>query len=148
MKRAIKRIVIGLIVLQVGAFVSGLLLRRRFPSSGDETSDEIALVTIMNGTDLRSRAGAFRGGSALTLLGGTEIDLRDTTLAPGGAVLRTRTILGGLDVRVPPSCRVVVDGHALLGNVDDLTDGAAVPEDAPPLVIEASAVLSGVSVRR
>jgi hypothetical protein len=147
-KRVIKRVIIGLVVFQAGMVVTGLLMRRLFPSHGDEDSDELGLTTILTGTELRSRADAFRGGSVFTFCGGTELDLRDAVLAPGGAVLRTHTICGGLDVRVPRDWRVVVDGKAVMGGFDDRTDGDDLPEDAPLLAISGDAVAGGVSVRR
>lgn len=53
------------------------------PSSGNEESDEVALVAIMNGIELKSRSRAFRGGSMFSWLGGIAVD---ASLAGGVAI--------------------------------------------------------------
>lgn len=148
MKRAIKRIVIGLIVLQVAAAAGGLILRRLFPSTGDEESDELGLVAILTGLELESRAPAFRGGSVMTVLGGVELDLREAQIAPGGAALRTQTFCGGLEIRVPPGWRVVAHGTPVMGGIDNRTEEDVLADDAPLLTVDAVAVMGGVSIRR
>ncbi|HXG77543.1 MAG TPA: hypothetical protein VNJ53_13340 [Gaiellaceae bacterium] len=127
-----------------GFAVSGALLRRAFPSRGDETSDELELVSVFAGTALRSRAQAFRGGSVLSWCGGTALDLREATLAPG-ARLTVYTVLGGVALRVPPGWRVRSSVHALAGGV---AVNVPEPEDpeAPTLVVDGLAVLGGVAV--
>lgn len=43
---------------------------------GDEESDELGLVAVFNGIELKSRATAFRGGSMLAWLGGIAVARR------------------------------------------------------------------------
>ena len=59
-----------------GMVTSAAIVKRAFPSRGDEDSDELRLVAIQNGIELKSRARAFRGGSMLAWLGGIAVDLR------------------------------------------------------------------------
>jgi hypothetical protein len=127
-----------------GSITSALLLKRAFPSRGDAESDEVALVAILDGVELKSRAQAFRGGSMFTWLGGIAVDLREAQLAPG-AHLDVRSILGGIAIRVPPGWRVESDVKAIGG-------GAAVdvpdPEshDAPTLRIDGFSAFGGVAI--
>jgi hypothetical protein len=127
-----------------GSITSALLLKRAFPSRGDAESDEVALVAILDGAELKSRAQAFRGGSMFTWLGGIAVDLREAQLAPG-AHLDVRSILGGIAIRVPPGWRVESDVKAIGG-------GAAVdvpdPEshDAPTLRIDGFSAFGGVAI--
>jgi hypothetical protein len=112
------------------------------PSRGDEGSDEIALVAILDGVDLESRAPAFRGGS---MLGGIAVDLRSATLAPE-AHLTLHAILGGIAVRVPAEWRVESDVVALSGGVSidvpKRSDG-----QSPLLVIHGFTLLGGIDIR-
>ena len=88
-----------------GMVASAAILQRTFPSRGDEDSDELALVAILNGVELRSRAQAFRGGSMFSWLGGIAVDLRDAQLT-GDAHLDLHSAFGGIAVRVPPTWRI------------------------------------------
>jgi hypothetical protein len=125
-----------------------LALKRVVPSVGDEESDLFALSTIMDGKALASQASAFRGGSALTLAGGSLIDLRKATLSPDGAHLKLSTIMGGTSLLVPEGWRVEVRGQAVMGAIDDkMADGGLDGDnDAPTLVVEALAVMGGIDV--
>jgi hypothetical protein len=79
------RLLRGLLLFKLGfwagTFASAALLKRVLPSHGDEESDEVALVAIMSGIELRSRSRAFRGGSMFSWLGGIAVDLREVELA-------------------------------------------------------------------
>jgi hypothetical protein len=88
----------------VGIAIAAAFVKRSMPSRGDEESDELALVAVFDGIDLKSRAGAFRGGSMLAWFGGIALDLREAQLAPG-ARLSLRTFCGGVAIRTPPEWR-------------------------------------------
>ena len=83
-----------------GTIASAALMKRMFPSRGDAESDDIALVAILDGIELTSRAQAFRGGSMFSWLGGIAVDLREAELAPD-AHLDVRSLFGGIAIRVP-----------------------------------------------
>ena len=127
-----------------GFAASAAVLRRALPSRGDAESDEVALVAIYNGIDLKSRAEAFRGGSMLAWFGGIAVDLREATLAPG-AHLSVNSLFGGVAIRVPPGWRVESNVHALAGGVDV---SAPDPEDeaAPTLTLDGLALFGGIAV--
>lgn len=126
-----------------GVLASAQVLKRAFPSRGDAVSDEVALVAIMDGITLKSRARAFRGGSMFTWLGGIDVDLTEATLAPD-AHLDLRSLFGGIAIRVPPGWRVVSDAAAFAGGV--AVDVPAPTEDAPTLRITGFSAFGGVAV--
>jgi hypothetical protein len=120
-------------------------VKRAFPSAGGETSDEVTLVAVFDGIELKSRASAFRGGSMLSWFGGIAVDLRDAELAPD-ARLRVMTALGGIAIRLPAGTTVESRATAIAGGVDV---GAPKPEteDAPRLVLDGFALLGGIAVK-
>ena len=126
----------------VGIAIAAAFAKRALPSRGDEESDELALVAIFDGIDLKSRAAAFTGGSMLAWFGGIAVDLREAQVAPG-ARLSLRTFFGGIAVKTPPGWRIE-------GNVTALGGGADVKSsddpDAPVLTVDGLAVLGGVAV--
>jgi hypothetical protein len=127
-----------------GMIASAALLKRVLPSRGDEDSDELGLVAIMNGIELKSRSRAFRGGSMFSWLGGIAVDLREVELAEN-AHLDVHSAFGGIAIRVPTGWRVE-------SNVTSLAGGVAVdvPEpdvaDAPILRLDGFSAFGGVAV--
>lgn len=126
--------------------VSAAILKERLVSRGDETDDDIDLVTIFNGREFVSKAPAFRGGSVLTWYGGGTIDLREATLDPSGARLTSRTIFGGFQLLVPETWQVRTAVTAVFGGVADTRDHSRVIPDGPVLVLDGFALFGGVQV--
>ena len=127
-----------------GSIASAQLVKRAFPSRGDEESDEVRLVAVLNGIELRSRAQAFRGGSMFTWLGGIAVDLSETRLAPD-AHLDLVSLVGGIALRVPAGWRVESDMQSLGGGVavDVPTPDA---DDAPTLRVTGFTAFGGIAV--
>jgi hypothetical protein len=128
----------------VGAVAAAAFVRRAVPSRGDEESDELSLVAVFDGIDLKSRAKAFKGGSMLAWFGGIAVDLREVELAPG-ARLSVHTLFGGIDIKTPPSWRVESSVKALAGGVDARTPTQVEP-DAHVLGLDGIALLGGIAV--
>ena len=127
-----------------GMVTAAAFVKRAVPSRGDEESDELSLVAVFDGIDLRSRAKAFKGGSMLAWWGGIAVDLREAELAPG-ARLSVHTLFGGIAIKTPPSWRVESSVKALAGGVDAATP-AQDDRDAPVLTVEGMALFGGIAV--
>jgi hypothetical protein len=139
-----RRLGLFLFGFYAGLIAAAALVRRALPSRGDEESDEVALMAILNGVELKSRAQSFRGGSMLAWFGGVAVDLREAQLAPE-AHLSVSAIFGGIAIRVPPGWRVESNVRAFAGGVE-----ISVPEpedpNAPTLEIEGMAGFGGVAI--
>ena len=98
---------LGLLVLGVfaGFFAAARVLQYALPSRGDAESDEVALVAIFDGVNVKSHASAFRGGTMLSWFGGIAVDLREAQLAED-ARLSLHSVVGGIAIRIPPGWRV------------------------------------------
>jgi hypothetical protein len=142
------RLLRGLLLFKLGFWAgmiaSAALLKRVLPSHGDEESDEVALVAILNGVELKSRSRAFRGGSMFSWLGGIAVDLRDAELAEN-ARLDVHSAFGGIAIRVPAGWRIESNVTALGGGV---AIGVPEPEtaDAPTLRLDGFTAFGGVAV--
>ena len=136
MKRVIVRSFIIFVVLAVIGQIAGFLASRYFGHDADPEDDEFRIVNIMGGSVLRSRAEALRTGNVNTVMGGTELDLREAKLAPGGAYLEVSTICGGTEILVPLDWRVEIVGTPQAGGHDlRVTDPDELPIDAPHLLL-------------
>jgi hypothetical protein len=127
-----------------GMAAAAAFVRQALPSRGDEDSDELALVAVFDGIDLRSRAKAFKGGSLLAWFGGINVDLRDVDLAPG-ARLTANTLFGGIALETPPGWRIESSARSLAGGVDVRGTAQSDP-DAPVLTLEGMSLFGGIAV--
>jgi hypothetical protein len=138
----------GVLLFKLGAWVgmmaAAAFVRRAVPSHGDEESDELGLVAVLNGIELKSRARAFTGGSMLAWFGGIAVDLREVELAPG-ARLSLNTLFGGIAVKTPPGWRVESELKAFAGGVDARTPGGDEPA-APVLTVTGTALFGGIAI--
>jgi hypothetical protein len=141
--RPVRALVTFKLGVWVGLIAGAAFAKRALPSRGDEDSDEVSLVAIFDGIELKSRAKAFRGGSMLAWFGGIAVDLRDTELAPG-ARLSVNTLFGGIALETPPTWRIESNAKALGGGVDVRTPAQGDPE-APVLTLEGFSIFGGIA---
>jgi predicted membrane protein len=127
-----------------------LIMRKGRPVKAPEVSgaDSIDQWVAFGGVEETITSQGFQGGTVTTIFGGAEIDLRQATIATGEWRLELTAIFGGIELRVPRGCRIIVDGSTILGGIEDKTDGGEYPEAAPTLKIEALAVFGGVEINR
>ena len=142
--RVLRSVLIFKLGVLTGLIAAASFVKRAVPSRGDEDSDELALVAVLNGIELTSRAESFRGGSMLAWFGGISVDLREAELGPE-ARLSLHTLYGGIAVETPPGWRVESSVKALGGGVDTDTPGEPDPE-APVLTLDGMALFGGIAV--
>jgi len=138
----------GLLLFELGAWAgmmaAAAFVRRAVPSRGDEETDELGLVAVFNGIELKSRARAFSGGSMLAWFGGIEVDLREVELAPG-AQLSLHTLFGGIAMTTPPNWRIESEMKALAGGIDARSPAHDDPH-AATLTLTGTVLFGGVAV--
>jgi hypothetical protein len=128
---------------------------QRAAAPATATSAELAhagrrgrIVAIFSGA---SRKGAWHPEPVMdvvTVFGGAELDFREAVLPGNEIVLRATTVLGGVEITVPPEMRVVDNGVAILGGIEIHGGDGPAGADAPILRLEGICVLGGVEVRR
>jgi len=142
------RLVRSLLIFKLGVWAgmatAAAFVRWAVPSHGNEESDELSLVAVYDGIELRSRAKAFRGGSMLAWFGGIAVDLREAELAPG-AQLSLHTLFGGIAIKTPPIWRLESHVKPLFGGVAAHTP-AQDDRNAPVLSLEGATVFGGIAV--
>ena len=100
-----------------------------------------------SGLDFKIEAQAWTGGELGVTAGGVGIDLRNARLAPEGALLDVRIVMGGVDIRVPDTWQVQCDVTPFLGGADDSTRSTQGSNGAPILRVIGSVTLGGLSIR-
>lgn len=63
----------------------------------------------------------FRGGELTAVMGGCDIDLRNSAIATSPAVIDVFAFWGGIEIKVPTSWTVTFEGTPILGGCADKT---------------------------
>ena len=124
-----------------------LMLRpiRRRMSGVDDSSAVFDATAILGGVHRRISAEDFQGGDATAILGGCEIDLRDSGAAGGPAEINAVAFWGGVEIRVPQDWEVRVRGTAILGGFEDKTRSIE-GEGRKILVVRGIAIMGAVEI--
>ena len=107
------------------------------------------IVAIFGGA---TRKGTWHPDPEMTVLavfGGVELDFREAVLPGREIVLHATSVLGGVEITVPPEMRVIDSGVAILGGREIAGNVAeSAGPDAPVLRIAGTCVLGGIEVKR
>src|SRR5699024_11170455 len=110
------------------------------------SKDTINEFTLMAGVTTNNQSQRFKGGKAVAIMGGIEIDLRAARLHNNKAMLEINSIMGGVEIYVPDTWRVEVTGTPILGGWSNKTKHNTDP-DAPVLRIKGFVLLGGVEIK-
>jgi len=119
-----------------------------FPAErmGGTPSSALSLA-IMSGAQ---RAGAWvvpERYTAVAIMGGIELDLRQARFSAPTVTIRAFAFMGGIQITVPEDIDVDVSGIGFMGGFDHRASGPGVP-GAPCVRIIGFAMMGGVDVRR
>ena len=89
----------------------------------------------------------FRGGTIQNTFGGTAIDLRRTTIPEGETYLDIECTVGGIEIYVPSSWKVVFHSNTCLGGCEDKRFGDAVIDQSRVLIIRGDITFGGVEIK-
>ncbi len=146
--RILKKLLAWWVAFSLTSALVGMLVKLIVKSEDDPTAPSFKLVTIFDGTEFRPSSRQLAASQALTMFGGTQLDLRRAVPAGNDVRLAVITVMGGMDITVPDTWRVKVEGTAVMGGHDvHVAEHASLPSDAPTLTIVARTVFAGLRVR-
>jgi hypothetical protein len=85
--------------------------------------------------------------SAVAIMGGGELDLREARFAERVVTIHVTAIMGGIEITVPDDARVEVNGVGIMGGFDHRAAGEGTT-DGPTIIINGLAFWGGVEVKR
>jgi predicted membrane protein len=112
----------------------------------DKTSDEsvVNCTALLGGYKRRITTPDFRGGEVTAIMGGCDLDLRQSSIN-GEAVLNVFAFCGGITVKVPVDWTVVLDGTPIMGGFEEKT---VPPSGADKrLIVRGYVLMGGLEVR-
>ncbi|HVO11854.1 MAG TPA: LiaF domain-containing protein [Vicinamibacteria bacterium] len=142
----------AMVLFFVGANIAWRALWPPLPRlAGDDAFDMVAVLggakTGITSTEAEGVAPRrFRGGRAMAVMGGCEIDLRRASIPEGQeAQLDVFVMWGGIEIKVPEEWEVVNRGSAFLGGFENKT--RSLPSADRRLVVTGTAIMGGVEVK-
>jgi hypothetical protein len=115
------------------------------PVPGKRSSRIIAILSAS------TRKGVWHPDSVIevrTVLGAAELDFRQAVLPGNEITVRASSILGAVEITVPPEMRVIDNGAAILGAREICGGEESVGADSPVLRIEGFCLLGAIEVKR
>jgi len=109
-----------------------------------DSSDFIHATVILGGLNRKCPSQQFRGGDLTAIMGGGKIDLREAQIQGGEAVLDIFTLMGGLEILVPPSWIIEPRFTPILGGFADRTNHQT--QGTQKLAIHGTTVMGGITI--
>jgi hypothetical protein len=105
------------------------------------------VVAVMSGSRRTGAWAAPRHLRSFAMMGGIQLDFRDAILPPEGLDLTVVSVMGGVDIVVPPELPVVADGLAIMGGFDHVHRAPATPDAGRPVLrVRGFVLMGGVSI--
>lgn len=115
--------------------------------------DEIALgktpkfaVAFLSGFQKKGSWSVSGQFTAITVMGGGQIDLRDVRMIEGEVTIRVFAMMGGVQITVPTDADLIVDGFAVMGGFNHHEGDRQ--GRGPRIRVTGFALMGGVEVRR
>lgn len=145
-----------LIFVVIGAFIlfGSKNKNRAYFNTGDYSDEDInrnvlEQISIFGGGNKIFNSSSFKGGSIISIFGGSEVNLSGSNLADGENVLETVSVFGGCTIIVPKEWNVMVDVFPIFGGFSDkrMRDPNLVYEANKTLLIKGIALFGGGEVK-
>ncbi|MFS2007890.1 LiaI-LiaF-like domain-containing protein [Duganella sp. CT11-25] len=110
----------------------------------DGNDPAINITSIMGAYKNRITTPDFRGGEVTTVMGGCDLDLRQSSIN-GDAVLNVFSLFGGITIKVPIDWAVQLEGTPIMGGFEEKTVPPAT--SGKRLIIRGYVIMGGLEVR-
>ena len=124
------------------------MLFGRGPKWDTHSNDSFNTIGLFSGSNVRNVSQQFQGGSATSLFGGVEIDLREAKITPEQkeAKIEVFVAFGGMSIIAPQGWNIIITGLPLFGGWDNKTTNKGTDQDAPVLKINGVVMFGGLEV--
>ena len=111
----------------------------------DVRGDMINISAILGGGEYHYSNKKLKGGKISAIMGGCEIDLRDSDFEGEELIINIFALMGGIEIRIPQSWDVVLEGTPILGGMSDQTK--TLNGSKKKLIITGEAIMGGVEIK-
>jgi hypothetical protein len=121
--------------------------RELFPINRGEVSAESTVIAIFSGSERKGVWAPPRTLNAVAMFGGTDIDLREAELPPGGLTINAVAMFGAVEIVVPEGMNVEVSGAGIFGAFEEKKRRSPAVPGAPTVKVEGAAIFGAVEVK-
>jgi predicted membrane protein len=107
--------------------------------------DVVHVSTTMGGGRYTYLSKKLRGGEVSVVMGGCALDLRQADMEGTEMILEARTVMAGIEIRVPTDWEVIISGSPLMGGIENKTNPSPTPTKR--LIIKGSGFMGGIEVK-
>jgi len=118
-----------------------------FPINRGEVAKESTVIAIFSGAERKGVWAPPKTLNAVAMFGGTDIDLREADMPPGGLTIEAVAMFGAVEIVVPEGMNVEVSGAGIFGAFEAKKRKRAAIPGAPTLKVEGVAVFGAVEVK-
>jgi len=117
------------------------------PSASVGRRESQTIAAILGGATRQGPWVPARRSTLFAIMGGIELDLREAILGMGTTEINAISILGGIEIIVPPDISVDCDGIGIMGGFDHQSMAPPGEGERPHLRIKGVSLLGGVEIR-
>jgi predicted membrane protein len=113
------------------------------------SKDRINLSAILGGGKFHLSSKELKGGNITAIMGGCKVNLRDSDFVEESMVIDVFAIMGGIELMVPTSWEVLIQGVPFMGAMEDKTSYDSNSNKAlkKRLIIKGTAIMGGVEIK-
>jgi predicted membrane protein len=117
-----------------------------WPRTAIDNISRVSSTAFMGGFGRKIVSQEFRSADLTAIMGGGKIDLREAALADGQAILHLFVFMGGFEIIVPPTWKVIMEISPVLGGFEDKTRPNT-GDSASRLYVRGFVMMGGVEVK-
>jgi len=136
-----------LALIAVGALMAWREIEAQRDGRPGSSASFINRWTAFGGGEVVSDAEDFQGGEALAVFGGYIIDLRGASMAGPSATIHANAMFGGVELKVPETWSVAIDGQPIFGGYVDSTKHPRPDSESKRLKVTGFAMFGGVEAK-
>ena len=130
-------VVASVFLSQTTSATSGVLLA---------DGSRIQTSAILSGRNQEIEFDSFVGGELNAVMGGMELDFRESSIEGDLAILDLFVMMGGIQMRIPSDWVVVNEMTVIMGGIEDRTN-VTDREGAKRLVLRGTLLMGGLDIR-
>lgn len=141
-------IFIGIEIIRNGVFPGSRHNHSHSPRRKNEetiSGDSINISAILGGGEYKYSSKKLNGGKISAIMGGCEIDLRNSDFEGKELQIEVFSLMGGIEIWIPQQWEVIVEVNPILGAIDNKT--STLNGSKNKVIIIGTVIMGGVDIK-